>query len=101
MDEPLVLAGGVDLTPSTVPPGWMQPLPPRDLPAGRETRALRRSGGEDDVRARTQIRVQQVIGDCAPKLVSLTDEVLFGDIWARTELSLREANEPVPRSCVK
>ena len=49
----------------------------------------------------TQIRVQQVIGECAPKLVSLTDEVLFGDIWARTGLSPREANEPVPRSCVK
>jgi 4-carboxymuconolactone decarboxylase len=30
------------------------------------------------------------IGDIAPKLAQLTDEVLFGDIWARTQLSPRE-----------
>jgi 4-carboxymuconolactone decarboxylase len=35
-------------------------------------------------------RAQQLIGDFAPKLVSLTDDVLFGDIWARTELSPRD-----------
>jgi 4-carboxymuconolactone decarboxylase len=28
---------------------------------------------------------QKIIGDFAPKLVSLTDDVLFGDVWARTE----------------
>jgi 4-carboxymuconolactone decarboxylase len=33
---------------------------------------------------------QQSIGDFAPKLVSLTDDVLFGDVWARTELSPRD-----------
>jgi 4-carboxymuconolactone decarboxylase len=38
----------------------------------------------------TQSRAQQLIGDFAPKLVSLTDDVLFGDIWARTELSPRD-----------
>jgi 4-carboxymuconolactone decarboxylase len=37
-----------------------------------------------------QSRAQQLIGDFAPKLVSLTDDVLFGDIWARTELSPRD-----------
>jgi 4-carboxymuconolactone decarboxylase len=35
-------------------------------------------------------RAQQLIGDFAPKLVSLTDDVLFGDIWARAELSPRD-----------
>jgi 4-carboxymuconolactone decarboxylase len=35
-------------------------------------------------------RAKQLIGDFAPKLVSLTDDVLFGDIWARTELSPRD-----------
>jgi len=30
---------------------------------------------------------QQMIGDFAPKLVELTDEVLFGDVWARPQLS--------------
>jgi 4-carboxymuconolactone decarboxylase len=38
----------------------------------------------------TQTRAQQLIGDFAPKLVSLTDDVLFGDIWARAELSPRD-----------
>ncbi len=28
-------------------------------------------------------------GDFAPKLVELTDNVLFGDVWARPELSPR------------
>jgi 4-carboxymuconolactone decarboxylase len=31
-----------------------------------------------------------MIGDFAPKLVSLTDDVLFGDVWARLELSPRD-----------
>ena len=37
-----------------------------------------------------QTRAQQLIGDFSPKLVSLTDDVLFGDIWARSELSARD-----------
>jgi 4-carboxymuconolactone decarboxylase len=31
-----------------------------------------------------------MIGDFAPKLVSLTDDVLFGDVWERAELSTRD-----------
>jgi 4-carboxymuconolactone decarboxylase len=33
---------------------------------------------------------QKMIGDFAPKLVELTDEVLFGDVWERKELSKRD-----------
>jgi 4-carboxymuconolactone decarboxylase len=33
---------------------------------------------------------QQVIGDISPKLVELTDKVLYGDVWARRELSPRD-----------
>lgn len=33
---------------------------------------------------------QQAMGKDARKLAQLTDEVLFGDIWERTELSKRE-----------
>ncbi len=40
--------------------------------------------------ATPQTRAQEMIGDFAPKLVSLTDDVLFGDIWARGELSPRD-----------
>ena len=35
-------------------------------------------------------RAQQLIGDVAPKLVELTDEVLFGDVWERPGLSKRD-----------
>jgi 4-carboxymuconolactone decarboxylase len=35
-------------------------------------------------------RAQQLIGDFAPKLVQLTDEMLFGDIWERPDLSKRD-----------
>ena len=37
-----------------------------------------------------QTPAQKLIGDFAPKLVSLTDDVLFGDVWARPELSPRD-----------
>ena len=40
--------------------------------------------------ATSQTRAQQLIGDFAPKLVDLTDGVLFGDIWERKELSPRD-----------
>ncbi|MGA2806112.1 MAG: carboxymuconolactone decarboxylase family protein [Acidimicrobiales bacterium] len=33
---------------------------------------------------------QQLIGNFAPKMVSLTDDVLFGDIWERPLLSKRD-----------
>lgn len=34
--------------------------------------------------------VEEMIGDFAPKLVDLTDRVLFGDVWERLELSKRD-----------
>lgn len=37
-----------------------------------------------------QSPAQKMIGDFAPMLVELTDDVLFGDVWERTELSKRD-----------
>ena len=34
--------------------------------------------------------LKQALGDFAPKLVELTDDVLFGDVWERPELSKRD-----------
>ena len=34
--------------------------------------------------------VKKMLGDFAPKLVDLTDRVLFGDVWERPELSKRD-----------
>ena len=33
---------------------------------------------------------QRMFGDFAPALVGYTDQVLFGDVWERTELSPRD-----------
>ena len=33
---------------------------------------------------------ERMIGDVAPKLVELTDDVLFGDVWERPGLSKRD-----------
>jgi 4-carboxymuconolactone decarboxylase len=38
----------------------------------------------------TPTPAQRLIGDFAPKLVQLTDDVLFGDVWARPQLSPRD-----------
>lgn len=35
-------------------------------------------------------RAQQLLGDFAPTLVDLTDRVLFGEVWARPDLSPRD-----------
>jgi len=35
-------------------------------------------------------RAQQLMGDFAPKLAQLTDDVLYGDVWARPQLSRRD-----------
>ena len=37
-----------------------------------------------------QSRAQQLMGDIAPKMAELTDNVLFGDIWERPGLSKRD-----------
>jgi len=35
-------------------------------------------------------RAQMLVGDFAPKLAELTDDVLFADVWERSELSKRD-----------
>lgn len=37
-----------------------------------------------------QSAAQKMIGNFAPKLADLTDDVLFGDVWERTALSKRD-----------
>jgi 4-carboxymuconolactone decarboxylase len=37
-----------------------------------------------------QSRAQQLMGDFAPKLAELTDDVLFGQVWADEALSRRD-----------
>jgi 4-carboxymuconolactone decarboxylase len=44
----------------------------------------------DAAPAQQQSRAQQLMGDIAPKLAELTDDVLFGDIWERPGLAKRD-----------
>ncbi len=37
-----------------------------------------------------QTPMQQMMGDFAPEFVRLTDDVLFGQVWSRAELSPRD-----------
>ncbi|KAB2703284.1 carboxymuconolactone decarboxylase family protein [Brucella lupini] len=43
-----------------------------------------------DTAAKQPSRAQQLYGDIAPKMVELTDNVLYGDIWERPGLSKRD-----------
>jgi 4-carboxymuconolactone decarboxylase len=40
--------------------------------------------------SREPTAAQKTLGDFAPKLAELTDDVLFGDVWERQELSKRD-----------
>jgi 4-carboxymuconolactone decarboxylase len=44
----------------------------------------------DPQKASQPTRAQALLGDVAPKLAQLTDDVLFGDVWARPGLSPRD-----------
>ena len=44
----------------------------------------------DGAPAQQRSRAQQLMGDIAPKLAELTDDVLFGDVWERPGLAKRD-----------
>ena len=63
------------------------------LTAGLSTSALAQGAPATPAPAagqQQQTRAQQLMGDIAPKLAELTDNVLFGDVWARPGLSQRD-----------
>jgi 4-carboxymuconolactone decarboxylase len=41
-------------------------------------------------RKKTASAAQTAVGDFAPKLAELTDDVLYGDVWERPQLSKRD-----------
>lgn len=48
------------------------------------------SFAQEKASAKQKTRAQQLFGDIAPKMAELTDEVLYGDVWERPELSKRD-----------
>ena len=68
----MMLAGGMSTTVQAQSPAPIVGVPSVPGAAGQATRA------------------QQLMGDFAPKLAELTDNVLFGDVWERPGLSKRD-----------
>jgi 4-carboxymuconolactone decarboxylase len=70
---------------------WLEPVSEAQFNA--PPRALATTSSSAPVVAAAdpaQSRAQQLMGDVAPKLATLTDSVLFGDVWARQGLSRRD-----------
>jgi len=61
---------------------WMEKVSDAQYRVSIRTRAVSPSSGERPS--------QKAIGDFAPKLAELTDEVLYGDVWERPQLSKRD-----------
>ena len=62
----------------------MQTLSDAQVPAAPNTAASASTSSAQSTPA------QRLLGDIAPKLAELTDNVLFGDVWARPGLSRRD-----------
>src|SRR4051794_1629929 len=61
---------------------------PSSSMAGRQSRD---DGGETIMSTKKEpSALRQSLGEVAPKLVDLTDDVLFGDVWERPALSKRD-----------
>lgn len=67
---------------------WMEKV--TDEQYNKPVRAQSPASTADSAATKEPSRAQQLIGEFSPKLVELTDEVLFGDIWARPQLSPRD-----------
>lgn len=51
---------------------------------------MARAQTASDAASQPPSRAQQLMGDVAPKLAQLTDEVLLGDVWERPGLAKRD-----------
>jgi 4-carboxymuconolactone decarboxylase len=63
------------------------------LSGGLSTMAIAQSqppAASSPAPAKPPSRAQQLMGDIAPKMAELTDNVLFGDIWERPGLAKRD-----------
>lgn len=63
------------------------------LAGGISTMAIAQSqtpAASDTAPPPQQSRAQQLFGDIAPKMAELTDDVLYADVWERSQLSKRD-----------
>ena len=67
---------------------WMEKVSDEQYRAPVRPRGV--ATDRDSTPADQPTRAQQLMGDFAPKLAQLTDDVLYGDVWARPQLSPRD-----------
>jgi 4-carboxymuconolactone decarboxylase len=59
-------------------------------PEAKHRRHRNSSRSEGRIMRKEPSGAEKMFGDFAPKLVELTDDVLFGDVWERKDLSKRD-----------
>ena len=67
---------------------WMEKVTDEQYAALRPRPAA--AAARDAAPADQPTRAQRLMGDISPKLAQLTDDVLYGDVWARPQLSPRD-----------
>jgi 4-carboxymuconolactone decarboxylase len=68
---------------------WMEKVTDEQYAAPLRARPVAPAAG-NAAPAAPPTRAQQLMGDFSPKLAQLTDDVLYGDVWARPQLSPRD-----------
>jgi 4-carboxymuconolactone decarboxylase len=70
---------------------WMEKVSDAEYGAASPTAAAPAPGRAATLRPSGEpTPAQRIIGDLSPKLVELTDNVLFGDVWERPQLAKRD-----------
>lgn len=70
--------------------GWMEKVSDAQYGMAQQPASAAPARAISGVSAQQPSRAQQLMGDLAPKLAELTDDVLFGDVWERPQLSKRD-----------
>ncbi|NUO80829.1 carboxymuconolactone decarboxylase family protein [candidate division KSB1 bacterium] len=69
---------------------WMEKVSDAQYSAPIRAQELASARADSGISAQQPSRAQQLMGDIAPKLAELTDDVLYADIWERPQLSKRD-----------
>jgi 4-carboxymuconolactone decarboxylase len=69
---------------------WLEKVSDAQYNDARVPAAPNPAAGASTASAPQSTPAQRLLGDIAPKLAELTDNVLFGDVWARPGLSRRD-----------
>jgi 4-carboxymuconolactone decarboxylase len=87
-DAPMTHVALVETPASGPSTTWMEEVTAGQyaVPPARPAPALADTAGRDEGLS----RAQQLMGDIAPELARLTDDVLYGQVWASPELSQRD-----------